>query len=105
MEPLNDKELSDLLKEWQAPPAPPGLEQRVFPGTRRLPWWRWLASGSVRVPVPVCIVAVLILLASVFATTRTSRVPAPVIREVMFADFQPVKQLQPRIIRGGYVRN
>jgi hypothetical protein len=105
MEPLNDKELGDLLKKWQAPPAPPGLEGRLFPGTRGLPWWRWLLGGSVRVPVPVCIIALVILLVSVFATTRTSQAPEPSLREVKFSDFQPVKQLQPRIIRGAYESN
>lgn len=105
MEPLSEKELGELLKKWQAPAAPPGLEEKFFPETRRLPWWRWLFSGSVRVPVPVCIIALVILLVSVFATTRTSQAPEPSLREVKFSDFQPVKQLQPRIIRGAYEGN
>jgi hypothetical protein len=38
MEPLNDQELNNLLREWRAPSAPPSLEEKFFPGTRRGPW-------------------------------------------------------------------
>jgi hypothetical protein len=41
MEPLDDRELNDLLPCWQAPATPPRLRARVFTPRRR---WRrfWL---------------------------------------------------------------
>jgi hypothetical protein len=59
MEPLNDKELRQLLRQWKAPDAPPSLRRPVLPG--RMPWWRWLLAGTVRIPVPMA-VGVMVLL-------------------------------------------
>ena len=101
MEPLNDDELSELLHQWQAPHAPVRLDARVL-GRERLAWWRWLLSGTIRVPVPAGILAITILLVSVYwalSARPTAEKPA---RTVTLSDFQPVKQLQPRIIRSGY---
>ena|SRR2546421_12939032 len=96
MEPLDDKELSALLREWQAPDAPPSLAAKVLPrsGFR----WRWLATGNIRVPVPV---AIALLLAVVLFLYMRRPEPPPVAspgRSVSLADFQPVKQLEPRVI-------
>ncbi len=103
MEPLNDKELSDLLRQWRAPHAPVSLEEKVFPPAGRARWWRWLLHGSIRVPVPALAAAmVLLLLGAVGVATRK---PAPPPRTVTLADFQPVKQLQPRVIRSTYEGN
>jgi len=106
MEPLNDKELNQLLREWQAPAAPPTLARRMPPP--RLRWWRWLWSGSIRMPVPVGITALAAL--ALFFYFRPPR-PAPALQSVVtkpgvvqprgtvsLADFQPVKQLEPRVI-------
>ena len=56
---LNDDELKRALQQWKAPDAPTSLERRVL----REPWWRWLLSGSVRVPVPALIAFAAILVA------------------------------------------
>jgi hypothetical protein len=94
MEPLSDNELKQALREWQAPDAPPGLERRIF-SRPSLPWWRWLLTGSIRVPVPAGILA-LIVLAFIAYSSYASR------KSVTLSDFQPVKQLEPRIIRSAY---
>jgi len=99
MEPLNDKELSDLLHQWQAPPAPASLEEKILSPAAAAPWWRWLLSGSIRVPVPALAAALLLLLAYAGFSVRREISPP---RTVTLADFQPVKQLQPRIIRSAY---
>jgi len=100
VEPLNEKELSELLRKWQAPVAPDGLRGKFFPHAERLPWWRWLWRGSIRVPVPLALILFVTVTLSVsFAITH--RQP----RAVTLADFQPVKQLQPRIIRSNYDGN
>ena len=104
MEPLNDDELDHLLRQWKAPAAPPSLEEKFFPRGERLPWWRWLWSGTIPIPVPVGLVAAAILVAAVLFGISNYPPRRPV-QSVTLADFQPVKQLQPRIIRNAYVGN
>jgi hypothetical protein len=99
MEPLDDEELSQLLRQWTAPPAPASLGRRIR--SRRGPSWRWLLTGTIRIPVPVGIAAAVVLVALwVYASPSTRRAvpqpePAP---SVSLADFQPVVQLEPLII-------
>jgi quercetin dioxygenase-like cupin family protein len=69
---MEDRELNRLLREWKAPDAPPHLR---LPRARRSPW-HWLVSGSIRVPVPAAIAAVL-LAALWVASARTAPVSAP----------------------------
>lgn len=70
MEPLNDDELKRALRQWKAPDAPTTLERRLLP---REPWWRWLLTGTVRVPVPALIAFAAILVAVYLA--RASATP------------------------------
>lgn len=102
MEPLNDRELNDLLREWEAQAAPASLAEKFFPRAAPLPWWRWLLTGSIRVPVPVGFaVAAILALAVAFAVSNRQPVARPA-GTVTFADFQPVHQLRPRIIGSAY---
>jgi hypothetical protein len=87
---MNDDELKSTLRMWQAPPAPETLRARVF--RRRWSLFRWLFSGEIRVPVPVAIAALCLL---IFVGYRAVRTPAP----ASLADFQHVQQLEPRIVR------
>jgi hypothetical protein len=105
MEPLNDQELDAFLREWQAPPAPPSLEEKFFPSVHSAPWWCWVVNGTIRIPVPAAIAVVAILLVAALAGVWNRRPTAPPSREVRFADFQPVNQLQPRIIRRSHEGN
>ncbi|HVY94452.1 MAG TPA: hypothetical protein VHA14_16940 [Bryobacteraceae bacterium] len=88
----DDNKLSELLKEWQLPGAPPSLDARVL--TLRKPWWR----KSVRIPVPVAfaIAATLVLMA--VALLRRPPAPPPA-TSVNLAEFQPVKDMNVRVIR------
>ncbi len=97
MEPLDDRELNKILRQWQAPDAPPGLRAKVLP--QRSQWWQWLTKGTIRVPVPVGI-GVVFALAVFLYFFRTAERLAPVqpAKSVSLADFQPVKQLEPRVI-------
>ena len=45
-----DAQLQGLLREWQTPEPPPGLEARVM-RARRGTGWRFFVTGYVRVPV------------------------------------------------------
>ena len=96
MNPIDDQELSRLLREWEAPAAPLGLKHRVF--QQRRPWWRWLLTGTIRVPVPLGAAALLLL--ALWAYTKVSTV-APVNqpgRAVSLAEFRPVERVEPRIV-------
>jgi hypothetical protein len=102
MEPLDDKDLNELLQQWEAPGAPRGLWRRV--NARRGSWWTWLLRGSIRVPVPVG--AAVVLLATIWVYSATSsglNAPPPPPQapsvSVSLADFEPVEQIEPRIIR------
>jgi hypothetical protein len=101
MEPFDDHELARLLREWKAPAAPPALRSGVRgggPSGVPAPWWRWLFAGSIRVPVPVAVAVALL-----FAVWAYSELPAteplpPVEPTVSLADFEPVRQLEPRVV-------
>jgi hypothetical protein len=95
MEPLDDNELNRLLRRWEAPGAPPTLRGRI-PLPQPSPW-RWFLTGSIRIPVPVGILAVLVLAAWVFIG-RTTEAPQEQPSANSLADFQPVRQLEPKII-------
>src|SRR5687768_7761127 len=63
---MDDRELNRLLREWTAPDAPPDLRPRRAQAS----WLRWLVTGTVRVPAPVALAA-LLLAAGWVAATRT----------------------------------
>jgi len=87
---MNDEELRSMLRTWQTPPAPETLRARVF--RRRWPSFRWLLSGEIRVPVPVALAALCLL---IFVAYRAVRTPEP----ASLSDFQQVQQFEPRIVR------
>ena len=99
MQDLNDNELRTLLRQWPAPEAPSGLEDRLVAaaGFSRLQrWLQWLFTGTIRVPAPVGIGLVIVLLWLAFQSAR----PAP-----SFDGFQPVQELKPRLIGSSHVSN
>jgi hypothetical protein len=86
---MTDDELRSMLRIWQAPPAPESLRSRVF-----RPRWsslRWLLAGEIRVPVPVALLLLALLL---FITWRELRPP-----DNSLSNFEQVHKLQPRIVR------
>ena len=97
MEPLNEDELNRFLEQWRAPAAPASLADRVLPrGTR---WWQWLYGGTIRVPVPVGLAILALLAAFLFFRTPVRVGSPPAARPtVSLSDFQPVRQLEPRVI-------
>ena len=98
MEPLDDRELDKILQQWQAPGAPPSLRAKVLP--QPSPGWRWLTTGTIRIPVPVGIAALLAVAALLYFRPFTAERPtvAQPAKSVSLADFQPVKQLEPRVV-------
>ena len=53
---MDDQELNRWLREWKAPDAPPHLRPR----RARASWLGWLATGAIRVPVPVALAALVL---------------------------------------------
>lgn len=107
MEPDDDLQLHELLREWEAPNAPPSIEARVL--GRRVAWWRFLLTGQIRVPVPACLAAVAALVAMAVVVARDRgrgavQPPAPAQVRAIFnlKDFRPVENARVRVIRSGY---
>jgi hypothetical protein len=102
MEPLDEKELSRLLHTWEAPAAPASLARRLLHQDKAR-WWKWMFTGTIRVPVPVGFVAVLLVAAWIYVS-ETRRPAAPAAARpnapVSLADFQPVPQLEPTLVGG-----
>ena len=98
MEPLDDNELNQLLRQWDAPSAPPTLAGRVF--SARKTWWTWLWTGSIRVPVPVALAAALLVALWIHFSRPAVRPSIAQPGSVSLADFQPVQQLKPVLVAG-----
>jgi hypothetical protein len=100
MEPLNENELNQLLRKWDAPAAPPTLTSRVLAKQQRS-WWQWLLTGTVRIPVPVALAVAAIAAIWIYHSRPAAppRVAQP--GTVSLADFKPVRQLEPVVVTGG----
>jgi hypothetical protein len=100
MEPFEDPELSALLREWKAPGAPPTLGARVLPAQRS--WWRWMLTGTIRVPVPAAAAALLLLaLALYIGRNQPPATEPPVAQQqpaTSLADFRPVEEVELRVV-------
>src|SRR5215471_9392889 len=99
MGPLNEEELHGLLRQWQAPDAPASLDARVLGAPRHDRWWKWFLTGSIRIPAPVGVLAAIVIAWLLFQVRLPSK---PSVQEVNFANFQPVKELKPIVLRNSY---
>ena len=102
MEPMDDRELNHLLRRWDAPGAPAHLRPPTPPA--RSAWWRWLVTGTIRVPVPVGLALVaLVVSVWIYPTSREEPVvdTQPSANPVVsLADFQPVEEVELRVVGG-----
>jgi hypothetical protein len=99
MEPLNDNELNQLLRKWNAPDAPSTLSGRVLPA--RISPWRWIFTGTIRVPVPLALAAVVLIALWIHYSRPGASERAPDPASVSLSDFKPVRQLEPVVVSGG----
>ena len=83
---MDDPKLNELLKEWQVPNAPASLDARVL--DEQKPWWTFLFTGSVRLPVPVVIALAAALIVMAFALTRKHSAQPIAAAPVNLADFR-----------------
>jgi len=127
---LRDEELEALLRRWEAPPAPEGMDQRVLAAFREQaghrpkasaePLWRRLFASSIRVPVPVALAVALLLLFTVALAIRPASPPPtavtpptssgpvraarrtpPVETGSSLAGFQPVAEITATVVQEG----
>jgi len=105
MEPLDDHELKQLLREWTSPPAPRRLGS---PWTHRGPLRGWL-TGSIAIPAPVALAALVAFLAylawSVAGGPPAAPAPAaepiePESAVVSLSGFRTVSEVVPRRVGG-----
>jgi hypothetical protein len=105
--------LDDLLREWKSPEPANELDRRIASAYRtmvRPPIWRRFWRTRISIPAPVLASVALVVLAlflwlrphsGVSGTTPSAPGPAAVQLEtrVTLADFQPVQQLEPHIMK------
>jgi len=101
MEPFEDREFGDeelkeVLSRWKAPATPPDLARGIR--QRRSSWWRWLITGSIRIPVPLSAAALVLLALWAYGRMAAPSFAVPEPAPVSLADFQPVLQLEPRVV-------
>ena len=116
----NDDELSRLLERWSAPVVPDGMDERVLTAYRRQtggrePWWSRLFTASVRVPLPVAVGVLMLLIVTAALALRPDAPPptaagpsepvqaarrgdVPVVSRTSLAGFQPVTEVTATVV-------
>jgi len=121
-DPERDDELHRLLERWSAPVVPDGLDDRVLVAYRRQvgarePWWSRLFTASVRVPLPVAVGVLMLLIVTAALALRPAVPPptagtsgpsdpvqaarhldVPVVSRTSLAGFQPVTEVTATVV-------
>jgi len=123
-ETMRDAELREVLRKWEAPVVPDGMDERVLAAYRRQVgtaerWWRRLLTSSIRVPVPVALVVALLLIVTAALALRPASPPptaggpdtpglvraaqraAPVEPGASLAGFQAVTEITATVVQEG----
>ncbi len=122
LDPERDDELHRLLERWSAPVVPDGMDERVLAAYRRQtgggePWWSRLFTASVRVPLPVAVGVLMLLIVTAALALRPPGVPPtagttgpsepvqaarradmPVVSRTSLAGFQPVDEVTATVV-------
>ena len=120
-DPEQDDELSRLLERWSAPVVPEGMDEHVLAAYRREvgrePWWSRLFTASVRVPMPVAVGVLMLLIVTAALALRPVSAPptagttgpsepvqaarhadVPVVSRTSLAGFQPVSEVTATVV-------
>jgi len=122
LDPERDDELHRLLDRWSAPVVPDGMDERVLAAYRRQtgggePWWSRLFTASVRVPLPVAVGVLMLLIVTAALALRppvapptagttgpsepvqaARRADMPVVSRTSLAGFQPVDEVTATVV-------
>ena len=117
-----DPELERLLARWSAPVVPEGMDERMLAAYRRQagaaePWWSRLFTASVRVPLPVAVGLLMLLVVTAALALRPVSEPptagttppsapvqaarnadSPVVTRTSLAGFQPVAEVTATVV-------
>jgi anti-sigma factor RsiW len=119
-----DPELRDLLRKWEPPVVPEGMDERMLAAYQRQtgtaePFWRRWFTSSIRVPVPVALVVALLLIFTAALALKPASPPptavapdtsgpvraaqraVPVVTGTSLAGFQPVTEITATVVQGG----
>jgi hypothetical protein len=123
-ESRRDAELHELLRKWEPPVVPDGMDERMLAAYRRQtgtaePFWqRWFTS-SIRVPVPVALVVTLLLIFTAALAMRPASPPptavapdaagpvraaqraTPVVTGTSLTGFLPVTEVTATVVQEG----
>jgi hypothetical protein len=127
--PERDGELAALLRKWEEPQVPAGLDARVIEAYRsglvREPLWKRLFTFRLSVPLPVALAALVLLLLSATALVRQGLEPkdevpqvagsgaetqtargleAPVVTQTSLAGFEPVDDVNVLVMQEAQAR-
>jgi hypothetical protein len=97
MENDDDPKFRELLRESRVPGVPKSLDERVL--ALRKPRWTFLLTRSIRVPIPVGLVILTVMLLMGGALLEQRPVAPPVAPSVNLLDFRPASDLNVRVIR------
>jgi len=119
---VRDEELDGLLRRWGAPVLPEGMDERMLAAYRRQvraaePWWIRLFTAQVRVPLPVAVGLLMLLVVTAAlalrpvapsptagtsassAPVQAARVAAPaVVTRTSLSGFQPVSEVTATVL-------
>lgn len=119
---IRDEELERILGRWSAPAVPEGMDERVLAAYRRQvrtaePWWLRLFTTSIRVPVPLAVGLMMLLLVTAALALRPAVPPptagpigptapvqaarhadAPVVTRTDLAGFRPVDEVTATVL-------
>jgi hypothetical protein len=125
---IRDEELERLLGRWSAPAVPDGMDERMLAAYRRQvrtaePWWSRLFTASIRVPVPLAVGLMMLLLVTAALALRPAVPPptagptgptapvqaarhadAPVVTRTDLAGFRPVDEVTATVLEEREVR-
>jgi hypothetical protein len=117
-----DPELERLLARWSAPIVPEGMDEHVLAAYRRQtrtaePWWSRLFTATVRVPLPVVVGLLMLLIVSAALALRpvappptagttgpsqpvqaARHVDSQVVTRTSLAGFQPVSEVTATVV-------
>ena len=120
-DPERGDELSRVLRKWSAPAVPDGIDERMLAAYRRQTrtgesWWSRLFSSSVRVPLPVAVGVLMLLVITAAlalrpvasaptagttgpqAPVQAARGDVPVVSRTSLAGFQPVSEVTATVV-------
>lgn len=100
---IRDEELDGLLRRWGAPVVPEGMDERVLAAYRRQvraaePWWSRLFTASVRVPLPVAVGLLMLLVVTAALALRPEGTPPTAGTSGPSAPVQAVRATDPPVV-------